>query len=195
MPRALTEQEKDRQYKKLLEKGVEAILSYGIRKVSIDDITKAANMAKGTFYHHFDSKEKFMIEVIIGLHRQIFARAEQILLDEQNLRDNIKGFMLKLFHMPEMIFFIKHYSEINELVDTLSDQEARATDQIEVDMFEKLLTTLGINTLKVKPGVVHNYMHTFYMIMGCDLMIAEDLPETVELIIDSLISYVSGGIQ
>ena len=195
MPRALTEQEKCRICNRLLEKGKEITLLQGIRKVSVDDITKAAGMAKGSFYQHFESKERFLVELIVDIHRQIFVRAEQILLGGDDLRSSVRVYLMTLFHTPEMTFLVKNYREINELVDAMSDQEIALTNQIEVDMYDRLLVMVGIDTTKAKPGVVHNYMHTLHMIMGSDMMIADDLPETFELILDSLISYIFGGTQ
>jgi len=193
MPRALTEQEKCRQCKKLIEKGMPIVLSQGIRKVSIEDITKAAGMSKGSFYHHFDSKEKFMIEVIMSLHRQIFTLAEQMLSSGGNLQENARGFLLNLFDMPEMAFFTKYYDEINELAESLAEYELQFAEEAEVNMYEKLLINIGIDTRKVHPGVVHNLMHTMYMIMQSDLMIQEHLPKTKEILMEDLLSYIFGG--
>ncbi len=50
MPRALTEQERCAQCERLLNKGRDVVLMYGMRKVSIEDIAKAAGMAKGTLW-------------------------------------------------------------------------------------------------------------------------------------------------
>ncbi|MCL1914754.1 MAG: hypothetical protein FWG10_12975 [Eubacteriaceae bacterium] len=60
-------------------------------------------------------------------------------------------------------------------------------------MFEKMLILAGVDTEKIKPGVVHNYVQTLYMLMGNDLMIEDDLEKTVDLIFDSLVSYIIEG--
>lgn len=192
MPRALTKQEKCRQCKRLIEKGMPIVLSQGIRKVSIEDITKAAGMSKGAFYHHFESKEKFMIEVIMDLHRQIFTLAEQMLSGDVNLQENARSFLLNLFDMPEMAFFTRYYDEISELADSLAKYELQFAEEAEVNMYEKLLVALGINTQNVKAGVVHNLMHMMYMVMQSDLMIKDDLPKTRAILIESLLSYIFG---
>jgi len=193
MPRALTDQEKCRQCRRLLEKGMPVVLSQGIRKVSIEDITKAAGMSKGSFYHHFESKEKYMVEVIMDIHRQIFALAEQILSSEGDLQENARKFLLNLFDMPELAFFTNYYSEISELVEDISEYELQFAEEAEVNMYGKLLTALGIDTQRVKPGVVHNIMHIMYMIVQSDLMIKDDLPKTREILTESLLSYIFGG--
>jgi len=192
MPRALTEQEKCRLCNRLLEKGKAIVLTQGIKKVSVDDIAKAAGMAKGSFYQHFESKEAFLYELIEDIHKQIFSQAEQMLQAGDDLRANTRRFLMNLFHMPQMVFFTKNYHEINELYESMPEKEATTTKEVEKEMFEKLMIKAGIDTQKVKPGVVHNYLHALYLVMGSDLMIEDDLPETFELVMDNMISYIFG---
>ena len=198
MPRALTEQEKCRICDRLLDKGKEIVMSQGIKKVSVDDIAKAAGMAKGSFYQHFDSKEKFLYALIEKIHKQVFTQAEQMIKDSfsngANLHESARVFLKNLFYMPEMAFFTKNERDIEEVFfGFMGDEEIRTFKQMEVELFEKMLKLAGADTTRVKPGVVHNYIHTMYLMMSSDLMTADDLPETVGLITDSLISYIFGG--
>ena len=195
MPRALTEQEKCRQCQKLMDKGKAVVMSNGFKKVSIDDITKAAGMAKGTFYHHFDTKEKYLFELIKVIHNQLFTCAEFLIADEfsekEYLKSNARLFMQKLFDMPELSFFVRYERDIVELLCTfMPDEEMSLFKEMEVGMFESVLELIGADTEKVKPGIVHNFIHTIYLMKSSDLMAVEYLPETVDLITDSLIEYI-----
>jgi len=209
MPRALTEQEKCRLCQRLLDKGRDIVFGIGIKKISVDDITKAAGMAKGSFYHHFESKEKYLYELIMEIHKQIFKQAQNYietvntLKEKTQLKQYINGFLNNLFHMPQMKFFIKNCNDINDLMDIMAENEDEPSffkntprlKKIDADLFEKLIAMTGVDTKKVKSGVMHNYMHTLFMIMDCDLMMEDDLDETFELIMDSFISYlINGGV-
>ena len=48
----------------LLKTGQELIWSKGFDLCSVKDITQAAGLPKGSFYHYFDSKEKFALEAM-----------------------------------------------------------------------------------------------------------------------------------
>ncbi|MDR0272001.1 MAG: TetR/AcrR family transcriptional regulator [Clostridiales bacterium] len=197
MPRALTEHEKCKQCQKLLEKGKSVVMSHGMKKISVDDIAKAAGMAKGTFYQHFESKEKFLFALVKDIHVQIFAQAMQIIKNifsgENEPREDARNFLKELFNMPEMIFFIKNGREIDELL--FDECETQSFKQMEVKMFENILNLISVDTQKVKPGVVHNYIHAVFMVQSSDLMFADDVHETTDLIMESLVSYVFGGAQ
>ena len=194
MPRALTEQEKCVQCQRLIEKGKSVVLTHGIKKISVDEITRAADMAKGTFYQHFETKEQFLFRLMEYIHEQIFEQAEKMIQSEPDLQKKAHGFFTNLFRMPEMAFFIQNEQAITELfLVIMPEGELQSFKQMETAMFEKMLILAGANIKKVKPGVVHNYVHTLYLLMGSDLMIKEDLSDTFDCIIDSLISYIYGG--
>ncbi|MFN8615113.1 MAG: TetR family transcriptional regulator C-terminal domain-containing protein [Vampirovibrionales bacterium] len=48
----------------LIETGLAMILAHGFNAVSVDKLVKAAGVPKGSFYHYFDSKEHFGLQVV-----------------------------------------------------------------------------------------------------------------------------------
>lgn len=48
---------------KLMAHGAELLERLSFRDLNIDDVARAAGLAKGTFYVHFSSKEEFLLEV------------------------------------------------------------------------------------------------------------------------------------
>ena len=197
MPRALTEQEKCTQCQRLLEKGKSAVLAHGIHKVSVEEIAKAAGMAKGSFYQHFKSKEEFLFELIEKIHRDAFEQAQEILIqgisEGGDLKESARSLLKALFAMPEMIFFIKNEHDVSTVLEQAVDSGLEAHKFVETELLQAMLLLAGIDTDVVKPGVVHNYVHALFLMMGSDLVTKEDLPETVDLITESLISYIFGG--
>jgi len=59
----------------LLKTGQDLIWSKGYDLCSIKDITHAAGLPKGSFYHYFESKEKFAVE---AMHEFIEANPEKV---------------------------------------------------------------------------------------------------------------------
>jgi len=210
MPRALTEKEKCGFCRKLLDKGSELALLHGIKKISVDDVTNAAGMAKGSFYQHFKSKEKFLCEMIEDIRKSIFEEARYLIQTSFKRRDialysrraefkqrsrkmnAARNYLVSLFQIPRMKFFLKNCGDINELYSSLPESEGDRTCYIDADMFGELIQLAGIDTRKIKSGIIHNYMHTFHLMIECDLLIQDDLHETFDLIMDSLILYIFG---
>jgi TetR/AcrR family transcriptional repressor of nem operon len=54
----------------LIEVGLELILAHGFNAVSVDKLVKAAGVPKGSFYHYFDSKEDFGLQVLTAYQQE-----------------------------------------------------------------------------------------------------------------------------
>ena len=65
MPRAFTAVEKETIREKLMGAGRDCFLRYGLKKTTIEDLTKPAGIAKASFYLFFESKEQLFIDVFL----------------------------------------------------------------------------------------------------------------------------------
>ncbi len=66
----------------LLEKGMEILWSKGYNATSVNDIVKAAEVPKGSFYFYFESKEDFVIKAIEKYFSLMFPPEKEILGDK-----------------------------------------------------------------------------------------------------------------
>jgi len=65
MPRAFTDGEKETIRAKLLRAGRDCFLRYGLKKTTIEDLTRPAGIAKASFYLFFDSKEQLFVDIFV----------------------------------------------------------------------------------------------------------------------------------
>lgn len=67
---------------RLLEVGMELIRSESFSGIGINDILKKSGVPRGSFYHYFQSKEAFGLEVAQYYHNLQMEGAKQVLRDE-----------------------------------------------------------------------------------------------------------------
>lgn len=94
----------------LLETGKELFWKYGIKKVSVEEICKEANVSKMTFYKHFQNKIEFaqyILEQVIG----------QALMEFEDLVNSDKPFTEKVKEM----FVIKYEAAQNVSPEFVED--------------------------------------------------------------------------
>jgi AcrR family transcriptional regulator len=60
----------------------ELFIKKGYEQTSVNDILKIVDIAKGTFYYYFTSKEEVLEEIILDIVEEGARRAEQILKDK-----------------------------------------------------------------------------------------------------------------
>ncbi len=86
MPKAFTESERAQIRKRLIQEAQACLAQYGMRKTTVDELTRRVNIPKGTFYLFYDSKELLFFDVFRALHDSLKA---ELLSKIKALEDNV----------------------------------------------------------------------------------------------------------
>ncbi|MBQ4282590.1 MAG: TetR/AcrR family transcriptional regulator [Lachnospira sp.] len=81
------EQEKVRIKQCLLVEGERLFSTYGLKKATIDDIVKAVNIAKASFYKFYDGKEYLFLDIAQREQKEIFDALEGVLIESKDKSD------------------------------------------------------------------------------------------------------------
>ena len=82
---AFTEYETERLRKALLKETRHCAVTLGMKKTSVDQLTKAVGIAKGSFYKFYESKEMLFFAVLEGIHSELYGVADQALSETASL--------------------------------------------------------------------------------------------------------------
>ena len=129
MPR-FSEREKERIYEKLREEGEKLFVQHGLRKVTVDELSQAAGIAKGTFYHFYESKEHLFMDINVKIQFKLWERMNTVL--EENKVLPPKELTRKIF--MTMAEFTHDYPLINMVDQDTIEQLIRKLPQ---DVVEK----------------------------------------------------------
>lgn len=187
-----TVEQKKAQQQYLLDTGKKLMLQYGIKKTTVDDIVEAAKIAKGTFYLYFKSKEDFFYQLIAEINHNLYKLAQTTIQTNYcgNLKEAIKHYLDTLFNTQEVTFYFREHNEISQLVAKFSTENFTNT---ETDWIKNLLVMGNIDTEKVKPAVIHNYLHIIFLTKLSDLMIEDVRDETIKNLTTMLLEYIFSG--
>lgn len=101
MPR-FSEQGKERIQQCLLDEGERLFTTYGLKKVTIDDIVKAVKIAKASFYRFYEGKEYLFLDIAQRKQKEIFERLENVLKESEAKTDRERVKMV-FFVMSELM--------------------------------------------------------------------------------------------
>ena len=76
---AFSDFEAEQIYKALLAETRRCAVTLGMRKTSVDQLTQAVGISKGSFYKFFDSKELLFFAVLEDIHTELYDVADGVL--------------------------------------------------------------------------------------------------------------------
>ena len=82
---AFTAYETEQLRKALLKETRHCAVTLGMKKTSVDQLTKAVGIAKGSFYKFYESKEMLFFAVLEGIHAELYGVADQALREADGL--------------------------------------------------------------------------------------------------------------
>lgn len=83
MAKAFSQRETDMIRKDLKASARRCAVSPGMRKITVEELAKAAGISKGAFYKFYPSKELLFFELLEELHREIYEACADILVRNQ----------------------------------------------------------------------------------------------------------------
>ena len=88
---AFTDYEAEQLHKALLKETRRCAVTLGMKKTSVDQLTKAVGIAKGSFYKFYESKEMAFFAVLKSIHSELYGVADQALRRNANIGARGRG--------------------------------------------------------------------------------------------------------
>ena len=82
---AFTEYETEQLRKALLKETRHCAVTLGMKKTSVEQLTKAVGISKGSFYKFYESKEMLFFAVLEGIHAELYEVADHALSETDGL--------------------------------------------------------------------------------------------------------------
>ena len=83
---AFTDYETEQLRKALLKETRHCAVTLGMKKTSVDQLTKAVGIAKGSFYKFYESKEMLFFAVLENIHSELYGVADHALREFDGLQ-------------------------------------------------------------------------------------------------------------
>lgn len=193
MPNAFTEDETKRIRKELILAGIRLSKELGIQRMSVEKITAAVGIAKGSFYLFFDSKEDFILEAA----EYAGQKSQEMLLSKLNGRTQMSA--------HEFIEFFDAYlhSEFDLMNGlTVNDflwlknhikKQIIFDPDMQLKTAEMWLSLIYDVREGIDTGTFVNLIKSIYAIREhSDTMVKASIESSIQIILRSIEIYISG---
>lgn len=126
----------------------------GFRNTTVRDIADAAGILSGSLYHHFDSKESMVDELLVPFQEELFGKYDEILASEDDARTKLERAVRVSFeaidqHPHEVAIFQNDADHLGtfERFGYLADRNAQSR-QVWVTLIEE-----GVRTGVLRPDL------------------------------------------
>ena len=188
MPTAFTDEELEHIRSALIQAGIRLSKELGLQKMSVEKLTAAVGIAKGSFYMFFGSKEDFILEVA----EYTGAQTQKMLLSRLNGRRKMSAHEF-------MEFFSEYLHSDFDLMNGLTVEDFFWLKKVLFDPDEQIKTAeLWLSLINdVRPGVdagtFVNLIKSIYAIREhSDTMVKASMESSVQVLLRTIEVYVSG---
>lgn len=146
MPVAFTPEKQHIVQQSLREIALELVKETPVRKIKVEQLTKAAGISKGAFYKFYPSKEALFYELLRQLHGDMCSPALDVLTETafQNPADALCQAILQSCDALEKSVYKRFWLEDSaEIMKTVSEEDKQAQYAAEVELFSTFLNRLG----------------------------------------------------
>ena len=193
MPKKFTDQERAWINQKLLVEGRRSFEARGLKKTSVEDLTKAAGISQGSFYLFFGSKEELFFELLQEDEKRIRdTMLESFKPDEVVTKEGIKQFLLRSFQLMDESPLLLQMTARGELEQLIRKLPQQLLDKNFVDDKASMMPVIeawqaqGI-MCGVAPDLIVSLFQALVMLTLHKEEIGEKLfPATLELLVDLL---------
>ncbi|MFR8776596.1 MAG: TetR/AcrR family transcriptional regulator [Eggerthellaceae bacterium] len=193
MPTAFTDEELEHIRSALIQAGIRLSKELGLQRMSVEKLTAAVGIAKGSFYMFFGSKEDFILEVA----EYTGAQTQKMLLSRLNGRRKMSAHEF-------MEFFSEYLHSDFDLMNGLTVEDffwlkKHIKKQVLFDPDEQIkIAELWLSLINdVRPGVdagtFVNLIKSIYAIREHgDTMVKASMESSVQVLLRTIEVYVSG---
>lgn len=195
MPKGFSELEKVRINEKLISAAKHFMATYGFRKMSVEDLAKAAGISKGSFYQFYNSKDELCFEVMELLEaeqRELISGC--ILQPDISPKEGFKQFLQQCFKLFETNPILSNFTKddleylLRKLPEEKIAQHMKRDDQYFVQMVENF-TKQGVFRPCDPLAISGLFRMIILAVINKEDIGTDVYPQTMELMIEMMTSY------
>lgn len=193
MPIPFTEEQQKQIREKLFRAGIRLSKELGLQRMTVSKLTKEAGIAKGSFYHFFESKEEFILALADYDNEKMNEMLANALAGRKQMTTHEFFLFLREYFYSDYDFMgrltIDDFMWIKNHMDVSDAFNGRNL----VNLLKSLLPLVSDAREDIDLGIVVNLVKSIYaMREHRATLVQESLDDSIELVLRLLEVYISG---
>jgi AcrR family transcriptional regulator len=114
---------------KIISTAIDLFSKHGIANITVEQITEAADIGKGTIYNYFDTKEAVVVAFMVDLERKVQARIPKIIESRGSLASILTEYiqfqfrLKKRYHQFARVFLTQMFSNTEHFIPYMVEMQ------------------------------------------------------------------------
>lgn len=193
MTRSFSDTEKREITNQLLSKGKELFERYGLKKTSVEELTKAVGIGQGSFYLFFDSKEELFFEILDAEERELREKIARLISESSRTKKDFKEIITRSFHLMNENAVIKNVlvdaEEYSRFFSRIPEERMKTHLEEENEFVASIMKQLQSSGVvrNVKSEVITGLLFGLFLLQEHKSQIGDEIfPHVIDLLIDTL---------
>jgi len=192
MTRSFSDAEKRDITKQLLSRGRELFERYGLKKTSVEELTRAVGIGQGSFYIFFASKEELFFEILDAEERKLREHIARMISESPRTKRGFKEVITRSFHLMNENAVIKNALvdvEYSRFFSRIPEERMKIHLEEENEFAASIMKQLKSSGVirNVRPEVITGLLFGLFLLQEHKIQIGEEIfPLVIDLIIDTL---------
>jgi len=193
MPKAFSEHEREIVNAAMLDVGIALIRQKGIRQVTIEDITKGANIAKGSFYSFYGSREELFWDIIKREEKQLVEQIMAVSAEDIDVKAKAKKIFYDLFLGDGCIVYYLPQTDIEYITRKLPPDLIQSDMNSGQDIVKTLLSMCSMDASQESVEILMTMIHTLQFVSSSDFLHTDMArKKMLGIMVDAFADYLGG---
>lgn len=149
MPKSFSEQERKIIRQSMIDITASLMKTKGIRQITVDEITRGANISKGSFYSFYNAREELFWDIIKTQERDLIEEIIDISKQEGDIRTKIRHILYDVFLRKNWLIYFLPESDFQYITRKLPPELLEADRE---QAFASVRTILSLSRLEDSPS-------------------------------------------
>ncbi len=189
-----TVQEQEKIRENMFTEGLQLLKEYGVQRMTVDKLTKRCQIAKGSFYHFYDSKESYLRALMAYAGQKVEETRQAALAGRKQMTTHefFQFFREYLYSDYDLLRFVTIEDFLWIQKHLVDPDYFKAKNQMAE--LERWLSMMSDARKDVDHGVVANLIKSIYaMRESRATMVESALDDTISIMLRTIENYICEG--
>ena len=194
MPKAFSEHEREIVKEAMLNVSAALIRKKGIRQVTVEDITRGANIAKGSFYAFFQSRETLFWNIIKLEEKQLLDKISSVAAEDIDIKTKVQRIFYDLFLHDGCLVFYLTQEDTEYITRKLPPELIQADMENGQDIIRTLLSMCKLDESQESIEIMMSMIHSLQYVASSELLKVDTArKKMLSILVEAFADYLGKG--